>query len=221
MFKRFRIQIVLAILGLWIVLLSMMPLTAYVDSGAATQSTSTPTPKSKLFMPVANNNAQQRKVPTVNAPNWINPTATTDPQFADEQLAALRPAEPPHGAIELSGPRTAGARIIVADKVVQLPMDAQLDGMTATVLCYQVIPNGCPEPPLIRIKRNGRVLDAELNSGRMRMRFGISDGEKQEALDTFAFIIDAVGEDKLIDPIEHKVLIRKAAQELLASVPEK
>ena len=51
----------------------------------------------------------------------------------------------------------------------------------------------------------------------MRTHFGVSDGEKQAVLDTFSFIIDIVGEDKLIDPTEFRLLQEEALQEVLTS----
>ncbi|MCB0080779.1 MAG: hypothetical protein KDE47_07620 [Caldilineaceae bacterium] len=113
-----------------------------------------------------------------------------------------------------------GGRISVAGKSIKLPMDAQLDGGALCLLCYPFFPGACFQPPVNYIKRNGRVLEVEVNSGRMRTRFGVSDGEKQTVFDTFSFIIDIVGADKLIDPTEFRLLQEEALQQVLAARDE-
>ena len=103
-------------------------------------------------------------------------------------------AEDKGSIIHASGPKTAGMKMTLGGAEVQLPLDAYVDGYSATLLC----PVGmrCPLAPVISFRRGEAVVLVDANGNLWSQTDGPFTGDEIRALvgPGFDFLITALSQ---------------------------
>lgn len=140
------------------------------------------------------------------------PTSVTD---YEETKAHVESELARQSIIQMTGPETRGKEYDIAGKKVQLPPDAELDGVTVAISFGHIaVPEDLdipyPTPPLLNIKRDRPsdsniehyVISIELNTGRIWPRVTQDQSEYTEYIDRFNFLIKEIGEENVVDVVD-------------------